>query len=349
MISARPITSRLSARLRHIRPFDDAVEMIEVDGPTEWHVEPIIALPDEAERVVAHHPYSSPELNNALLTSSSFTQGPCRMHRVQDAIIADGTVLTKRSYEPIQARDRRAILRGEPQAITEAVMCSTSVTERFFAHWLHDGLTHELLAEARGMRRVTLAGGSWPNQPGYRELVDLPACPVSFATVKDLWLLEDWELSRNRAGRLIELGRRVRAGVPDGGPANVFIARGKLGVGRTLVNEAEVIDALNRRGFAILRPEELEPKEIVRTLKNARLVVSVEGSANGHALLAAPSTSGFIAIMGPRHLNMHLRRYLGIRDIRFGYTVGDLVDGESFTQPIDRLLKTIDLLDSALV
>jgi hypothetical protein len=54
MKALRPEISRLSARLRHISPFDDAVEVIDVNGPTQRELDEVIALPDEFERLVQH-------------------------------------------------------------------------------------------------------------------------------------------------------------------------------------------------------------------------------------------------------------------------------------------------------
>lgn len=348
MKALRPITSRVSARLRGLSAFDDAVEVVEVGDPTEWELEPIVSLPDELERLVGHSWNSTPERNLALLTARSMSQGPCRMYRVKDAVIADGTVLTKRSLQAVQTRRRRRLLTGEPERMSEAALCSTWVTERYFAHWLHDGLTHELLAQSRGITPLTLSGVARSHEAAYRKLVDLPAHRTSFAAIGDLWLLDDGEFSRSRATRLNELVRRIRAHFPAQGPDYVFIARGSQGVGRILGNELAIAEALAQRGFDILRPEELAPDEIARRLMNAKMVVAVEGSALGHALMSVPRGCGFLMIMGPSDFNLHYRPYAAGRGIRLAYTIGDVVAGETFTQPIDRLLRTIDLFDAAL-
>lgn len=344
----RPLTSRFSAYLKGTEAFDDAVEVIDVDGPCEWELSPIVSLPDELDRFVANSPLTTAEKSDTLLRAASFTQGRCRMYRVEDAIIADGTVLTRRGYQPIQNCKRRPFLTGEPESIGEAVLCSTYLTELYFGHWLHDGLAHELLARDHGKRPINLTGVNRPNEPGYRKLLDLPADPVTFARVRDLWLLEDWELSTSRVNRLHRMRDTLRSQFPQSGPELVFISRGQMGVGRSLTNEVEIAEALESRGFSVLRPEGMEPDEIARGLVNARIVVGVEGSSMSHVLLAAPRTVGMLTMTHPARLNMHFRAYTGALGMRYGYTIGDSEGEERFSQPVDRLLRTIDLLDTAL-
>ena len=132
MDAFRPITNRIRTRVRRVTPFDDAVEVVELEDSTEWDLEPIVSLPDEVDRLISHSSNSLAARNFALLSATSMRQGPCRMYRVRDAIIADGTVLTARSYQSIQERGRRWVLRGDPEvSITSPTGYTTASPTNF--------------------------------------------------------------------------------------------------------------------------------------------------------------------------------------------------------------------------
>lgn len=307
-------------------------------------------LEGEADRIVGHHADSTPSVNMALLSGGAIHQGPTRLHLVRDALIADGTVLTARSYDRLaRGGKKRMILTGQPERISEGALCSTQVTERYFGHWLKDGVAHELLAQDRELLPIVLARSPWLHEEGYRTFLGLHPRQVDYARCDRLWLLEDWEVNAHFVGRYERLRSKLRETI-NASEANgrVYLARGALAAGRALSNEEEVRAALERRGFTILDPTQSSAEDIARTLASARLVVSPEGSAITHAILAMPRGSGIITIVGAQHFNLAYKLICDALGIRFGLTVADAVDTDRFSQSIDRLLATIDLIERAV-
>jgi capsular polysaccharide biosynthesis protein len=247
-------------------------------------------LPDEPGRALGHHRDSDPHRNMALLEGRGLLQGPTRMHLLRDVLIADGAVLAAGAYDRIAPGRRRLLLTGKPRSMDEGALCSSYVNQKYFGHWLKDGLAHEQLAADRKLEALVLDRRPWAHEAGYRDLVSLHPHRVGFARCDRLWILEDHELNGYFVERYQRIRDRLRSsvGAPAEATGRVFLARGEQGHGRGLANRMEVRAELQRRGFTVLVPEETEAEEIARTLSGARLIVSPEGSALAHAAIAAP-------------------------------------------------------------
>ena len=87
---------------------------------------------------------------------------------------------------------------------------------------------------------------------------------------------------------------------------------------------------------------------IARKLSDARLVVSPEGSALAHAAIAMPRGAGLLAIIGAQHFNLTYKALSDVLGFRFGMAIADALDEQQFSQPVEALLKTVDLLEAAI-
>ena len=348
VISLRPITSRAISRIFGTDLKSQAAEVVEVGSATSRTGHPAIAMPDELDRIVRHHPDSCPAFNFSRLLDPIVHQGPAITYRIQDAVIADGCVLSPRARQALRKGKRRWVLDEQPERFETAALCSYWVTEQYFAHWLIDTPSHELLARDLDAIPLTLAPTRYSHEPDYRALLSLPKRGVDYARIDDLWVLEDHELNDHRVSRIERNRSELRSTMSGQGPSHVFISRGVTGIGRILANEAKIADVLAARGFTILRPEQEDVRTIVESLYCASIIVSVEGSAIAHAVMAAPKGCGFLVLQPPRHFNSLFKSHSDAFGFRFGYTVGEVVSDEVFIQPIDRLLRAIDLLESAV-
>ena len=350
LTSFRPVTSRLAARIFRNTLVGSAERSVEISPGVSRSVRPPVTLPGELDRIRSHHVESSPAGNMELLRELKFDQGPTRMHLLRDVMIADGVVLAPRSYERIAKGPRKWFLREKFEAIGESALCSTYLTQKYFGHWLREGMTQELLAEDQGVPALVVNGPERIHEAQYRQLLSLHARSTTFAHCDRLWLLEDWYQNTHWLARYERLRACIRKAtkVEHRGDARVFLARGGHAQGRGLANRVEVRSALRDRGWIILEPERETAEVIAKTLASARMVVSPEGSAVGHAAIAMAPGSGILTIIGAQHFNIP---YLGLCDalgIRFGFTVADAIDASDFRQPVDRLLRTIDLMDQAI-
>jgi hypothetical protein len=343
-----PLVARLSAKLGRSRMIRHAaVEIIEVAPADESPALPVISLPNEFERVLGAAPLSTIESQHQLVTATRTKHGPTIAYRFQDAVLADHTLYAAGGYEVSRRGDKRPLLTGICEEYDQGQLCTYAASNIYFGHWLRDALALELLAEQRGLVPLSYLREPWIHEPGYRQLMNLPGRPVSFALVRQLWVMDDLGLNRSWIRRFGELRRRVRSAVIDGGPSRVFLSRGGRGTARELVNQAAIIEALVGLGFTVVEPEELQPATIAHLLASAKVVVSVEGSALNHAQYAVPESAALLVIQPPQRFNAFHKVLADFNNVRFSYVVADPTD-DGFTLSLDRLLRTLDLVETAI-
>jgi hypothetical protein len=346
--SLLPLTGRLRARLSRAQPiWSRAAEKIELAPADESLGFPVIALPDEFERIIDVNPLSTFAREQEYIAAPRINHGPTIGYRFENAILADNTLYASGLLEVARSGNKRAVLVGPYDEYDEAQLCAHSPSNIYFGHWLRDAMAMELLADLRGLKGLSYVRKPWLHEPGYREIMNLPGLPVSFALVRSLWTIDDRGLNAAWIQRFRELRRRVRNAAAGGGPTRVFLARGRSGESRELLNAPAVSEALMARGFVSIEPEALSPIQIVNSLASAKIVVSVEGSALNHAQFALPSNAAILVIQPPNRFTAFHKQLADFSGIRFGYVVADTaLDG--FTLAPDRLLRTLDLIEAAL-
>jgi glycosyl transferase family 61 len=323
---------------------------MEIAGPCRRTVELPIMLPDEPSRIVGHHNESVAPINFERLTQRVMQQGPTRLHLVRDSIIADGTLLTAKYFQRIAPEKRKFLVQGSPEPIEEAVLCSTYWTQKYFGHWLREGFTLEQMAQDNGLEALVLDHKPWTHETGYRAMLSLDPKRTNLAWCDRLWVFDFFQLNNGFSDAYGRLRSRLRAELGAGGNSNgrVFLERSDRGLTRTLANNDEVREALLKLGFVVINPELMDARELATILAGARLVVSPEGSALAHAAIAMPRGAGLLTIMGAQHFNMPYKAISDALGFKFGLTFADPVDKERFSQPIERLLRVIDLMEDAL-
>ena len=276
--SLLPLTSRLRAKLSGTQAiWSGAAEKIQLAPADESSGFPVICLPNELDRVIDVAPLSTFALERSYVAEAPISQGPTIGYRFENAILADNTLYAAGRFEVARAGEKRSFWGN---TMSTAQLCAHSPSNIYFGHWLRDALAMELLAEQRGLKGLSYVRKPWLHEPGYREIMKLPARPMAFARVRNLWSVDDRGLNASWIKRFRELRARVRKAAAGGGPARVFLARGRGGESRELVNAPAIYEVLAARGFVSRsRPESLSPQQIVNTLSAAKIAISVEGSA----------------------------------------------------------------------
>ncbi len=343
--TVRPVTSRLVARITGRRWGEDAISTEMVAPGVDRHSTPALSLPDDPDRILGYQLQTTAELNDVRVNGGVITHGPTLLHRFRNAIIVDGVVHTKSNLTHVaRAARRRPVALGPCVEFDTAMLCTNSVIDRFFGHWLIDGQLLEMLAQERHLTSLTVSGHRWLHEPGYRKITGLQDERASFVRIRDLTIADDRGFNDGWQMRAQALRERIRRHCRRTDPAPVFISRGSTGIGRTLINEREVVDALTRIGFVNLQPEHDDPATIAAVLANAPIIVAVEGSAHNHALVAAPPGACLISIMPPREMNAIAKTQADALGLRWAYTVADDAGEGRFSQPADRLRRLIDVV-----
>ncbi|WP_341209391.1 glycosyltransferase family 61 protein [uncultured Sphingomonas sp.] len=349
MYSLRPLTARI------VRPLDAGgfwrgAETVDIDPAGRVERAPALFLPDELDRIVAHYPGVAPKDDLDRLLHTSRIEPATTAQVVPDVIVADGTLLRHGGVQVIRpGPGKRKMLRGHFATLPEAMLCADYVIDRYFGHWVADGWSREQLAIERAMVPMVLDPARFGHSEGYRALFDLPARSIADTRVRRLWLIDDRGYNPARMERFRRVRARLRAAVAGrGGGDKVFIRRGAQAAGRNLCNEAEVIAALSARGFTIIAPDTLPVAQIAGALRDARIVVGVEGSALAHANAVLDPGACVFAIQSPASFNTIHRLATADVGLRFAFSVGDVATGDDFTMPVARLLRAIDMVEAAM-
>jgi hypothetical protein len=346
--SLLPLTARIRGRADLAQRMKDiAAERIELYPADQSRAPPAVALPGEFDRVVRVEPSSTLTQQRSYTEDTAFSHGATAAYRIGDVILADHTLYSSGAYETFRSGGKRVVLTGPYDEFSEAQLCTYASSSIYFGNWLREALTLELLAEQRGLTPLSFKKAPWMHEPGYRKMMSRQVTQTSFARVGRLWVIDDRGLNAGWVKRFQELRTRVRAAVNSRGPTHVFLARGKRGSPRELLNAQAISDLLVARGFVVIEPELLSPQEIVDALGSARIVITVEGSAINHAHYTVPEGSGILVIEPPDRFNAFHRVLTSFNAIRFGYVVGEPAVGGFSLQP-DRLLKTLDCLETSL-
>ena len=111
---------------------------------------------------------------------------------------------------------------------SEAQLCTNAVIERYFGHWIRDGLLLEILAAQRSLPALRLAGNPWLHEPGYGGMCGLDAARKRIMRNDQLWVIDDRGINDGRVSRFQEIRGRVRSAVVPNGTKRLMLARGGL-------------------------------------------------------------------------------------------------------------------------
>lgn len=332
----------LSAELLEAAPVEVVHPCEQAAGP------PCIALPGQFERILAC-PYGIEAAEEiARVQGASHTIGATRRYIVDNALVVGGIVYALGRRRDFNAIAGRAQWKQPWTEHGEVALRSSLVGCHFFGHWLRDDAATHLLAQQYG-DPMALPTPPWPDRADYLDLLDQSYAELGPAFVRRLILFDDIHQNTHKVQRFRILREQLARGVaPSAAGRIIYLRRGSGGAVRRLVNEADIIEHLERRGVEILEPETISAKRLVEALYGARLVISIEGSQLSHALMTLREGGGVLAIQEPdRFFNSHMdwAHPLGMR---YGIVVAQRGGDGGLRLPPSELLHTIDLMDAAL-
>lgn len=316
--------------------------------PRETSVAPsAIFLEDQLARVRALAPTHTWEGERRRIGGGEIEHGPTEAFALRHAVIAGASIYSSRSRHRVGPDDSRPWFISIRDHRPQAAVCSSFAGSVWFAHWLLDDASTELLAaELAPPCRHDRA--EYRHEPEYRSLLGLHAERLDATLVDEILVFRDIGQNRHKADRYRELRRRLRASLGPIDPSpGVFLLRGMSGASRDLANAEEVAERLRSRGFEIVDPDRASAREIARALLEARIVVGVEGSQLSHYVYAIAESGGLLVIQPPHRFSCCMKDYADALGLHFGFVVGEGANDGFRVDPED-LERTLDLLEAEL-
>ena len=318
----RPLIAKASGKIKTFRVADHAAEIIEL-APAIQSDRPK-AIFDEQEIPRIDGFYEAPEFELSRVNGGPRREGATVAYALDDVIVSKGAVYKAGGAVFIGNDTPRFTDFSKPEREASGVLATNMSCEKYFGDWLTQGLGLRLLADEWGLPAFDFARTPWMHQPGYEQMTNLGARSLRSARVDRLWIVDDRGMNQSRGSRLRELRRRIRAAVtPTDPPRKVFLHRGQLGKGRSLVNESEVTEFARRAGFTIVNPERCTPQEIAAIMHGAEVVMTVEGSTQIHALLAMPPGSTLLIIQPADRFTAPGKDVADLLGGRYGFMVAE--------------------------
>ena len=299
-------------------------------NPAFWEAYPEMNFPRHKgfSQDLSHETIAAPVPNWMTIDSGCWTP-PVRFARINDAILwlfdgiamtTSGKVINESAFTLLERSpdltamtgtqrrrlrtvfDRRTL--QDAKVIDDPVLLPTNGWNRAFGHWIYDTLTaiHTFIEPIRSgrlrvvMPETTAWQRSWLDQLGVPEKAIIEA---GYGYVKARHAIVPSSLSiqnvRYPGPHTVALIDGLRQLGQSHGPACPYLYLSRLGRGeashRTLMNEENLVAALERIGYVAVAPEALTPAEQVALFAQARVILGPVGSAFALSGLAGPGSS----------------------------------------------------------
>ncbi len=306
-------------------------------NPAFWEAYPEMNFPRHKgfSQDLSHETIAAPVPNWMTIDSGCWTP-PVRFARINDAILwlfdgiamtTSGKVINESAFTLLERSpdltamtgtqrrrlrtvfDRRTL--QDAKVIDDPVLLPTNGWNRAFGHWIYDTLTaiHTFIEPIRSGRLRVVMPETTAWQRSWLDLLGVPEKAIieaGYGYVKARHAIVPSSLSiqnvRYPGPHTVALIDGLRQLGQSHGPACPYLYLSRLGRGeashRTLMNEENLVAALERIGYVAVAPEALTPAEQVALFAQARVILGPVGSAFALSGLAGPGSS-IIEILPP--------------------------------------------------
>ena len=206
--------------------------------------------------------------------------------------------------------------------LKQAVLTDTDVGIGYFGHWLRE-VVPACLVGSNTIPSLSMRRPPFKHAAQYEQFFKLNTIYANKGVVENCFLLSDFSQNSYKLQRYLTLRDNLKSSLnlSDIAYKGVFIARGNTGAKRLLINENEVIAHLEKRSFDIVYPEKMTVKEIARRLWNAKVVITVEGSAHNHAIYSMALNGALLELQPPSRFGIIIKGACDCLGIGWGFYV----------------------------
>ena len=309
--------------------------------------DPAIYLEGQIDKIIGVQQETTWEHELSRIRGGRRTHASTRAFTATDVSLLDGTFYKERYKSNLTLAAGTTIRSKTTTHIESAALASSVLGVKYFGHWLHDDCVTYCLAEKFG-RPLSVRTPEWKNKPEYAEIFDQDWSPTARAVIDELIFFEDFSQNSLKRARYEALRNVVRETFTPTNPGGlVYLKRGQTSARRILNNEDRIIAALADKGVAILTAEETPLTTTVRTLLDASILITIEGSQQNHGLYTLSTKGAVVTLQPPDRFNNFAKDWLECLGMQYGFIVGDVAE-DGFEINIDDLLRTIDLVKTRL-
>ena len=342
MFPFRPLTARILRKMGGASIEEFASESVEISPSFLSQRPPAAFLPDELARIRSTYEALDVELSH--ISGGARSEGATVAHAIDGALLSCGMVYKNGHGLFLRSDAPKFFDASVSTQEGECVLATNAICERYFGHWLTESPLLRLIADAWQKKPIQLDRRPYLHQADYERITRLPADPVRTARFERLWIIDDRGINSSRRARTIEIGHRIRASArPTQSIDKVFLLRGGLGIGRNVLNKTELVEFVKGYGFYILDQEQSSAPEIIDTMHHASFVMTVEGSAQKHALLAMPRGSCLIILQPSHRFTAPGKNIADLLGITYAFTVAES-HGVDIVVDLNRLGRLFELL-----
>jgi hypothetical protein len=282
---------------------------------------PATYIEEHLSRITGSNEHTSLENEHATLLSREIKHSPTILLQIDNVrLFGGGIYSTDRNCLPRRVIENQDL---PPVNLAKALLVDNDITQTYFGHWFTDQISSALVATPE-MPALALNTPKYTHALGYEEIFQTATRYAQHGRVDQLYWLSDFSQNSYKVKRYQQLRQRAEQFLlpESSSSAGVYIARGNSGTKRTLVNEQELINHLIDRGFTIIHPEAMTPEMIVRSLWNAPVVISVEGSQIAHTIHTISRSACVLILMPPNRVS-HIFKGIfdAIGNIAYGFYV----------------------------
>ncbi len=216
--------------------------------------------------------------------------------------------------------------------LQQAVLTDADIGLTYFGHWMREVVPASLVGTTE-IPSLSLRRPHYSHAAQYAQFFELQTIYANKGTVDNLYLLSDFSQNTYKLKRYLTLRDNLKDSLnpQDIVHKGVFIARGETGSKRALINENEVIAHLEKMGFDVIYPEKMTSEAIIRKLWNAKIVITVEGSAHNHAIYSMARMGCLLSLQPPSRFGIIIKNACDCLGIGWGfYVCAASHDGEGF-------------------
>ena len=283
---------------------------------------PTIFLPGQIERITGTvSPFKVEDVIRAMLMTT-VTHRPTIAFHMKNAVLLDGCIYIGGHKHFVADKSLFARVRDQAAHLASAALSSSYLGTTYFGHWLTDDCTRYALAETMAPP-LCLRRPEFVHQNTYQTYFAQDWTATDRAWIDNLVILDDYAHNHHRRARYCMLRDRISKQVPTKGRcAYVYLRRGNTGVSRIAENEDEILKVLTDSGFLILDIEVDGLPHIIECLRNAEVVISIEGSHMAHCVFACPENSALLVLEPADRFSAVARRWATGAGLRTGFVVG---------------------------